>query len=476
MAHGAETSGAMRRAAAFNAGNGFALAFGLFLGLAILKFGNPVILDQKITPPGSLAELVSDFWPTHWAVWVGLPFALAGWSLIRRQPKPWPGTFWLWLLPLLWLGWELIASLNSVDPGLSQSTLPQFAGCIAAYYLGVYLLRSPRLLRWLLVGILAAFTFCLMRGMDQRLYEFPQSYQSLTEGQQTGWTNYPPELLLEMKRDNIIVNTNGQDIANPVIMAKFAKGRVSGTLVYPNALAGLILLLLPVALVIAFRDTKQLKPLIRNAVLVLTVVLGGSAFFFTGSKLGWLLAIALGGFMLFRLDWPTKLKWLALALVLMAGLGVFAVRFHKYFAAGATSAGARLDYWRAAVQTTRDYPLLGTGPGTFQRPYARLKAPEAEMARLTHNDYLEQFSDSGVPGGLAYLAWIILALTVIGRCIWARGDPFSVAVFAGVLAWFVQGLGEFSLYIPALAWIAFTLLGALVGLSANEFDKKPVVR
>ena len=29
----------------------YALAFGFFLGLAILKFGNPVILDSKITPP-----------------------------------------------------------------------------------------------------------------------------------------------------------------------------------------------------------------------------------------------------------------------------------------------------------------------------------------------------------------------------------------------------------------------------------------
>jgi hypothetical protein len=64
------------------------------------------------------------------------------------------------------------------------------------------------------------------------------------------------------------------------------------------------------------------------------------------------------------------------------GLGIFAVRFHNYFAAGATSVGARFDYWRAAVQTTIANPLLGTGPGTFQRPYAQLKSPEAEMARL----------------------------------------------------------------------------------------------
>jgi O-antigen ligase len=95
------------------------------------------------------------------------------------------------------------------------------------------------------------------------------------------------------------------------------------------------------------------------------------------------------------------------------------------------------------------------------------------MARLTHSDYLEQFSDSGMVGGLAYLAWITLALTSMGRRIWRRGDSLSVALFAGVLAWFIQGFAEFSLYIPALAWTAFTLMGCLTALSENEFDKKP---
>ena len=45
-------------------------------------------------------------------------------------------------------------------------------------------------------------------------------------------------------------------MANPAILAKFAKGRVNGTLVYPNALAGAILLLFPVSLVLAFNSTK----------------------------------------------------------------------------------------------------------------------------------------------------------------------------------------------------------------------------
>ena len=455
---------------------GFALAFGLFLGLAIIKFGNPVILDQKIPQPQNWSDIISDFWPTRWAIWVWLPFAMVGGYLMTQSKLRWPGSFWLWLLPLIWLGWQFIAAGNSVDATLTASTLPQFAGCVGCYFLGAFLLGRPILLRWLLAGVLLAFTFCLIRAVDQRLFEFPQSYQNLVEGEKAQWTNMPPEMVLELKQEKIIINTNGVDVANPAILAKFAKGRVNGTLVYPNALAGIILLLLPAALVLAFNDTKNLKRLIRGAVMAMTVGLGGVAFFFTGSKLGWLLAIALAGLMLFRLDWSTRLKWISLALILTVGLGIFAVRFHKYFAAGATSAGARFDYWRAAAQTTVAHPLFGTGPGTFQRPYARLKSPDAEMARLTHNDYLEQFSDSGLIGGMSYLAWIGLVLISCGRRLWSRRNYMSIALFAGLLAWYVQGFGEFSLYIPALAWTAFTLLGCLVSLAANEFDKKPDFR
>ena len=274
-----------------------------------------------------------------------------------------------------------------------------------------------------------------------------------------------------MKRNRVIINTNGLDVPNPIVLAKISSGRIMGTLVYPNALAGLILLLLPVSLVLALNSTRRCARRFPVAVTGLAILLGGLVFFWTGSKLGWLIAMAMGGVCLFRLPWTARLKGTALIVVMVIGLGVFAVRFHSYFAAGATSVGARFDYWRAAVQTTRQHPLLGTGPGTFQQSYARLKAPEAEMARLTHNDYLEQFSDSGLVGGIGYGAWIVLSLLAVGRRVWHSADPVSFAIFLGVLGWFVQGLGEFSLYVPALAWTAFTLMGCLLSNVAPDPDR-----
>jgi hypothetical protein len=450
----------------------YTLAFGLFLGLCVWKFGNPVILDHIIPAPATLSDWLHEPWPPHWANWLLLPLAVAGGGLIFREKLVWPTNRWLWLLPLMWLGWQFISATQSVDANLTRATLWQFSGCVACYFLGALIFARKQLWRWLLPGLLAAFTFCLIRGIEQRVFEFPQNHAVLVEGERTNWTNFPPETVARMKSSNIILTTNGVDVANPIILAKFAKGRVYGTLVYPNALAGIILLLWPISLALAFGATNTLRPFIRFAAIGMTTFLGGAAFFWSGSKLGWLIGIALAALCLLRLDWPRKLKWAAAATVLVLGLGVFAVRFQHYFATGATSTSARLDYWRAAGQTTAANPLLGTGPGTFQRPYANIKPPDSEMARLTHNDYLEQFSDSGLPGGLAYAGWVILALTLAGNLAWRNGNDWATfALFAGVLAWFVQGFGEFSLYLPALAWMAFTLLGAMLGQNKNKFDK-----
>ena len=460
----------------FSATKLYVLAFGLFLGLCIWKFGNPVILDQKISAPVTLSDLLNDAWPTHWTHWLLPPLAALGGLLVFSQKISWPRPKWLWLLPLAWLGWQFVSATQTVDADLTTATLWQFSGCVAGFFLGALLFGRETLARWLLIGVLAAFTFSMVRAVNQRLFEFPQNRQSLVEGERDGWTNFPPETVVEMKNDNIIVTTNGREMANPVILEKFKKGRVAGTLVYPNALAGLILLLWPPTLALAFGATKNLKPLIRFAVIALAGFLGSATFFWTGSKFGWLIGVGMVGLFLLRLDWPQKHKLAAVALVLMIGLGIFAVRFHNYFAAGATSVGARFDYWRAAAQTTADRPVFGTGPGTFQWPYARLKSPESEMARLAHNDYLEQFSDSGLIGGLTYAGWVFLALAIAGKKIWRSGNLFAFAIFAGLLGWFVQGFGEFSLYVPALAWTAFTLLGCLTGGEIIEFDKKTGAR
>lgn len=464
----------MKSAKKFTANEIYALAFGLFLGLCILKFGNPVILDHNIFPPETLSDYWSDAWPIHWANWFFVPFAAIGAILIALSAGTSPPrrySPWLWFLPLLWLGWQMISAIKTVDSNLTTATLWQFSGCVACYFIGLLLFRSPRALPLLLAGIITAYAICLIHAVQQHV-EFPRSAKLLIEGQQNGWTNLPPDFIEEMRRDNTIINTNGVDVVNPALLSRFAKNRVMGTLVYPNALAGIILLLFPVSFVLVYNGTKKLRPIVHLSAVGVTVLLSALAFVWSGSKFGWLLAMLMGALCLFRLGWPLKLKILALVMVTVLGLGIFAIRFHSYFANGATSTTARFDYWNAAVQTVRSNPFFGSGPGTFQRPYEQLKSPQAEMARLTHNDYLEQYSDSGVSGGLIYTAWIIAVLFFIGRNVWKSSNQIIVVVFLGLLGWFIQGIGEFELYIPALAWMAFTLLGW--ALSSANAEERPV--
>jgi O-antigen ligase len=120
-----------------------------------------------------------------------------------------------------------------------------------------------------------------------------------------------------------------------------------------------------------------------------------------------------------------------------------------------------MDYWQAAWTTAKANPLLGTGPGTFAEPYGRIKKPESEMARLCHNDYLEQATDSGFPAAMIFTAFIVGAMIYTGKRHYRSPDTFEFALWLGLAALAAQSLVEFGLYIPALAWPFFLGLGHL---------------
>ena len=96
---------------------------------------------------------------------------------------------------------------------------------------------------------------------------------------------------------------------------------------------------------------------------------------------------------------------------------------------------------------------------------------------MVHNDYLEQASDSGLPGFLTYALFIVSGLACSFRAVKAATlvsketdgatprqfpDWLPLSVWLGVLGWALQSLIEFSLYIPALSWPAFAFLGWLL--------------
>ena len=414
----------------------FITLFGAFLGLTLLKFGNPPIFESSVAAPTDIWQFVfGSPWPIAWAYRVlGLLTALglftARWKL-NAPPL-------LLALPLVWLIWQSFAASDSLDPRISRSVLLHFAACVVCFYLGLSSLSRARSLASFWLGLSLGFLFVLAIGWGQHfggLAETRRYFYAYESGYPHSSAHFPPEYFKRL-------NSN----------------RIFSTLFYPNTLAGAILLLLPSVLAAVAAATRLTIP--ARGFLVTAVTLGAFAcLLWSGSKAGWLLMLLLGAVTLLRLPYNKKFRIALVAALLFLGLLGFFWQFAAFLKRGAPSVSARLDYWQAAARITGAHPLLGSGPGTFGSAYLAIKRPESEPARLTHNDYLEQASDSGLPGFIAYSAFILGALFWTARF----QDRGAFPLWLGLLGWSLQGLFEFGLYIPALAWPAFTFLGCLLG-------------
>jgi O-antigen ligase len=419
----------------------FAGAFGAVLGMALLKFGNPVILDRMIERPAGFWELVLQPWPLMWGyVLLTVCFLLGVAALatggIGLPRAPW----WVLILPLPWLFWQLLASVTTVDSRLTQVTLIHFVACATCYYLGLAVLARVERREFFWIPMLVAMGSVLWMGIEQRYGGLAATREVFF--QQPDWQRYPAEYIRRIESD-----------------------RIFSTLVYPNALAGALLLLTPCMLLKVWQLSSRFTPVVRGVLAGLFAYASFACLYWSGSKAGWLIALAVGSVVLLSLPMPRGIKAGIVAVILLGGLTGFFVKFAPYFSRGAPSVGARLEYWRAASTIAMENPVFGSGPGTFSVPFSRIKPPDAEMARLVHNDFLEQASDSGIAGALAY--FVFIWGSVIGL-VNARNRPELFAVWLGVLGWSMHSFVEFPLYIPALSWTAFAFLGWLWGEASME--------
>ena len=428
----------------------FAGLFGLLLGLSVVKFGNPVILEKLIEWPTNIYEWIFNPWPVAIAYRLLGGVTAAG-LLVARWKKNLP-----WLLaalPLVWLVWEIVAGTHTVSDRLTRPTLIHFAACVICFYLGLLPLGGVRKMGPFWAGILAGFSIAMLSG-------FQQHFGGLEESRHYFY----------------LYNPNLQAVPAD-LLKKMLSNRIFGTLFYPNALAGVILLLLPPTLAVLWSMRQRLTP---GARWFLMAVAGASALaclYWSGSKGGWLLLLLIGFVAVLFVPFKRQFKLVLIGGVLVLGLAGFFVKYSGFFKRGATSVVARFDYWHAALQTVKEKPFFGTGPGTFAIAYEKLKKPESEMARLTHNDYLQQASDSGILGFLAYSVLIVSVLSHACRKGGLRENWVKLAVWLGILGWSLQSLVEFGLYIPALAWPAFCFMGWLLAQSQSSkpIDTKPAI-
>ncbi|MSO20421.1 MAG: hypothetical protein EXQ56_08140 [Acidobacteria bacterium] len=129
----------------------------------------------------------------------------------------------------------------------------------------------------------------------------------------------------------------------------------------------------------------------------------------------------------------------------------------------------RLPIWRDTLALIRDFPITGTGLGSYEEASLHY---QSQMLRLryshAHNDYLEIAGDVGIP--MAALFWgSLLVLFVnlvrsVGRLPHARDNILATGCAGAMVSIFVHSLTDFNLQIPANALIFAWIAGTAVAL------------
>ena len=123
----------------------------------------------------------------------------------------------------------------------------------------------------------------------------------------------------------------------------------------------------------------------------------------------------------------------------------------------------RVDPAIYAINMLRDYPVFGTGGGTFYNAYPQYRGADIlPYYDHVHNDYMQLATETGI-AGLALLGAIVLlsffaAVLALSR----RHDPLArgvaFGVVMGVSAIAIHSTVDFNLQIPANAFIFSVLL------------------
>lgn len=134
---------------------------------------------------------------------------------------------------------------------------------------------------------------------------------------------------------------------------------------------------------------------------------------------------------------------------------------------------ARWMYFGNTLKYVHDFPVLGTGLGTFAEIYPMYETKyNPGLVDHAENDYLEVLAESGIIGGGALILFAFGGVGWISSKWIKRRDPFVrgivLGALAGVVALLIHSFFDFNLRIPANA----AYFVALFAFAARAVDIK----
>jgi O-antigen ligase len=268
-------------------------------------------------------------------------------------------------------------------------------------------------------------------------------------------------------------------------------GWIYGSYVNHNHYAGLMELLVPIPLIMAFSRSLQHKDRIgagvAAAVMTGTIFLSGSR----GGMLAITVELVLLAVVMFRQKRNVRiLLTVAAFAVVLAGLvwlvggKELTARVSSISAEARTeiiSGGMRRNIDRDSIRMFRSRPILGWGLGTFPVVYPEFRSFYTNFfVNEAHNDYLQLLTEMGVLGFAIMLWFLVVLYRNAFRKIadWASDVSSAVTLactlgFTGIL---VHGLVDFNLQIPANAalFYVFCTIAAAPPLLQRVHKRRPV--
>ncbi len=115
------------------------------------------------------------------------------------------------------------------------------------------------------------------------------------------------------------------------------------------------------------------------------------------------------------------------------------------------------------IPLIKDYPVFGSGPGTFYVAFPRYRPDTVRLFfDYAHNDYAQFAAESGLLGIAIIGGFVVVTLGVALMAQWRRRDPLmrgiSFACIMGVASILIHSWVDFNLQIPANAVLFMVLL------------------
>ena len=239
-----------------------------------------------------------------------------------------------------------------------------------------------------------------------------------------------------------------------------------------------IIVILTLSLILFFKCNKK-----NRFSLVLFFILNMIALLISMSRSYYISIVFVIPFLMLIKGW----RWFAISIVAIGTFftvcfsfqNIINSRTQTLFDLNFSSNAQRLIIWETAIMMAKDHPLIGVGPGNWEKEAVVNYFPiiEKETRRKmpayghAHNTYLTWLSESGIPGLLLFLTfWALVVKRLLQVKSIVKKGSFDYALIVGTIAalanLFIAGLFEHNFGTSVI----LLLITFLIGLSLRPSE------